>query len=77
MVGSLLGMAPGLGAIALFLGNLWAAISEPRWENLAIAAAAGLVSIILPMRAAIREAKWWTSGGMSSWGSRSGGTVMG
>ncbi|MFO7684595.1 MAG: hypothetical protein R6V60_00750 [Desulfobacterales bacterium] len=42
MVGSLLGMAPGLGAITFFSGTLWAAVSEPNWENLAIAAAAGL-----------------------------------
>jgi uncharacterized membrane protein YdjX (TVP38/TMEM64 family) len=42
MVGSLLGLAPGLGAITLLLGTLWAAVTEPIWENLAIAAAAGL-----------------------------------
>ena len=42
MVGSLLGLAPGLGAITLFSGTLWAAVSEPTWQNLTIAAAAGL-----------------------------------
>jgi phosphatidylserine/phosphatidylglycerophosphate/cardiolipin synthase-like enzyme/membrane protein DedA with SNARE-associated domain len=42
IVGSLLGMTPGLGAITFFSGTLWAAVSEPSWENLAIAAAAGL-----------------------------------
>jgi hypothetical protein len=40
MVG--LRLSPGLGAITLFSGNLWAAVSEPTWENLAIPAAAGL-----------------------------------
>jgi len=42
MVGSLLGLAPGLGAITFLSGTLRAAISEPSWENVAIAAAAGL-----------------------------------
>jgi uncharacterized membrane protein YdjX (TVP38/TMEM64 family) len=42
MVGSLLGLTPGLGAITFFSGTLWAAVTEPSWENLAIAAAAGL-----------------------------------
>jgi uncharacterized membrane protein YdjX (TVP38/TMEM64 family) len=42
MVGSLLGMAPGLGAITLFSDTLWSAVNEPTWENLAIAAAARL-----------------------------------
>ncbi len=36
------GLTPGLGAITLFSGTLWAAVSEPGWENVAIAAAAGL-----------------------------------
>ncbi len=42
MVGSLLGLTPGLGAITFFSGTLWSAVTEPSWENLAIAAAAGL-----------------------------------
>jgi phosphatidylserine/phosphatidylglycerophosphate/cardiolipin synthase-like enzyme/uncharacterized membrane protein YdjX (TVP38/TMEM64 family) len=41
MVGSLLGMTPGLGAITFFSGTIWAAVGEPTWENLTIAAAAG------------------------------------
>jgi uncharacterized membrane protein YdjX (TVP38/TMEM64 family) len=41
IVGSLLRLTPGLSAITLFSGTLWAAVSEPTWENLAIAAAAG------------------------------------
>jgi uncharacterized membrane protein YdjX (TVP38/TMEM64 family) len=77
IVGSLLGLAPGLGAITLFSDTLWAAVTQPTWANVAITAAAGFVSISLPMLAAIREAKWWTSGGMSSRRARSGGTVMG
>jgi uncharacterized membrane protein YdjX (TVP38/TMEM64 family) len=42
MVGSLLRLASGLGAITLFSGTLWAGLTEPTWENLAIAAAAEL-----------------------------------
>ncbi len=42
IVGSLLGDDPDLGAITFFSGTLWAAVSEPSWENVAIAAAAGL-----------------------------------
>ena len=33
IVGSLVGMAPGLGAITLFSGTLWAAVREPTWGN--------------------------------------------
>jgi len=40
--GSLLGMTSGQGAIPVFSGTLWAAVTEPSWENLAIAAEAGL-----------------------------------
>ncbi|MFY9943209.1 MAG: VTT domain-containing protein [Desulfobacterales bacterium] len=42
IVDSLLGLAPGLGAITFFSGTLWMAVTELTWENLAIAAPAGL-----------------------------------
>jgi phosphatidylserine/phosphatidylglycerophosphate/cardiolipin synthase-like enzyme/uncharacterized membrane protein YdjX (TVP38/TMEM64 family) len=42
IVGSLLGLAPGLSAITLFSDTLWAAVTQPTWANVAITAAAGL-----------------------------------
>ena len=51
IVGSLVGMAPGLGAITLFSGTLWAAVSEPTWGNAAIAGAVGLGLILFALLA--------------------------
>lgn len=41
MLGSLLGLAPGLGAITLFSSNLWEAVTNPSWVNLGVAALLG------------------------------------
>jgi phosphatidylserine/phosphatidylglycerophosphate/cardiolipin synthase-like enzyme/uncharacterized membrane protein YdjX (TVP38/TMEM64 family) len=41
LLGSLIGMAPGLGAITLFSNSLWSALSSPSWSNIAIAAGVG------------------------------------
>jgi phospholipase D1/2 len=45
LVGSLLGLMPGLGAITLFSSSLWEALRAPSWMNVgvAIAVGAGLV----------------------------------
>ncbi|MBU0656133.1 MAG: VTT domain-containing protein [Gammaproteobacteria bacterium] len=40
-LGSLLGLTPGLGAITLFSSNLWAAITNPSWINLAVVGVVG------------------------------------
>jgi phosphatidylserine/phosphatidylglycerophosphate/cardiolipin synthase-like enzyme/uncharacterized membrane protein YdjX (TVP38/TMEM64 family) len=42
IIGSTLGLAPGLGAVTLFSGTLWGAIKEPSWANVAIAVAIGV-----------------------------------
>jgi phospholipase D1/2 len=51
IVGSLVGMAPGLGAITLFSGTLWAAVSEPTWGNVAIAGTVGVGLILFALLA--------------------------
>ena len=58
IVGSLMGMAPGLGAITLFSDTLWAAVSEPTWVNAAIAGAVGLGLILF----ALLAQRWLRSG---------------
>ena len=58
IVGSLLGLAPGLGAITLFSSTLWAAVTEPTWGNAAIAGAVGAVLILFAMLAK----RWLRSG---------------
>ncbi|MGB1110401.1 MAG: VTT domain-containing protein, partial [Gammaproteobacteria bacterium] len=42
-VGSLMGFAPGLGAVTLFSSTLWQAVSSPSWQSLAIAAGLGFL----------------------------------
>jgi phosphatidylserine/phosphatidylglycerophosphate/cardiolipin synthase-like enzyme/uncharacterized membrane protein YdjX (TVP38/TMEM64 family) len=43
MVGSFLGLLPGLGAITLFSDSLWSALTSPSIGNVLVAAAIGLV----------------------------------
>jgi uncharacterized membrane protein YdjX (TVP38/TMEM64 family) len=42
LLGSLLGLAPGLAAITLFSNSLWGALKSPSLTNVAIAAAVGV-----------------------------------
>jgi uncharacterized membrane protein YdjX (TVP38/TMEM64 family) len=42
LVGSLLGLTPGLGAITLFSSSLWEALTEPSWMSISIAIGVGL-----------------------------------
>jgi uncharacterized membrane protein YdjX (TVP38/TMEM64 family) len=42
LFGSLLGLAPGLGAITLFSNSLWGALKSPSLTNVAITAAVGV-----------------------------------
>jgi len=46
LVGSLIGLAPGLGAITLFSGSLWQAISSPSVTSIAIAAGLGATLLV-------------------------------
>ncbi len=43
MLGSLLGLAPGLGAITLFSDSLWQTVQNPSASNIAIVAAVGVL----------------------------------
>lgn len=43
LVGSLLGLLPGLGAITLFSGSLWQALAQPSALNVALAVGIGVV----------------------------------
>lgn len=43
LVGSLLGLMPGVGAITLFSSNLWAAITNPSWLNLGVVVLLGII----------------------------------
>ena len=43
LVGSLLGLAPGLGAITLFSSSLWRALTSPSWLNIGVALLVGVV----------------------------------
>ena len=43
LVGSLIGLAPGLGAITLFSSSLWHALTSPSWLNFAVALLVGIV----------------------------------
>jgi phospholipase D1/2 len=58
MVGSLLGLAPGLGAITLFSGTLWGAIIAPSWTAIALAAGMGGALALL----AWQVKRWLRSG---------------
>jgi uncharacterized membrane protein YdjX (TVP38/TMEM64 family) len=58
MVGSLLGLAPGLGAITLFSSTLWGAITAPSWTNIAVAVALGGALALL----AWQVKRWLRSG---------------
>jgi uncharacterized membrane protein YdjX (TVP38/TMEM64 family) len=42
LIGSLIGLAPGLGAITLFSNSLWQALTAPSIGNIAIAVAVGI-----------------------------------
>ena len=46
LVGSLIGLAPGLGAITLFSNSLWSALTSPSWVNVAIASAVGVLLLV-------------------------------
>lgn len=53
MIGSLIGLIPGIGALTLFSGNLWSALKNPSWKSLLITAAFAaviLVSVLLMRR---------------------------
>jgi phospholipase D1/2 len=43
LVGSLLGLMPGLGAITLFSSSLWEAFRSPSWKSMAVVAGLGIV----------------------------------
>lgn len=43
LIGSLLGLAPGLGAITLFSSTLWEAVRSPSLSNVAVAVGVGVV----------------------------------
>lgn len=45
LVGSLLGLMPGLGAITLFSSSLWDALREPSWVSIAIVMVLGAVLV--------------------------------
>jgi phosphatidylserine/phosphatidylglycerophosphate/cardiolipin synthase-like enzyme/uncharacterized membrane protein YdjX (TVP38/TMEM64 family) len=45
LVGSLLGLTPGLGTITLFSSSLWEALTEPSWMSIAIAIGVGAVLV--------------------------------
>jgi phosphatidylserine/phosphatidylglycerophosphate/cardiolipin synthase-like enzyme/uncharacterized membrane protein YdjX (TVP38/TMEM64 family) len=47
LVGSLIGLAPGLGAITLFSNSLWEALTAPSLANVAIAVVLGIVLIFV------------------------------
>jgi len=51
LLGSLIGLAPGLGAITLFSNSLWEALTAPSLTNVAIVAVLGLVLILVAWQA--------------------------
>ncbi len=51
LLGSLIGLAPGLGAITLFSNSLWEALTAPSLINVAIAVALGVLLIVLALQA--------------------------
>ena len=57
-VGSLLGLAPGIAGITFFSGSLWAAVTQPTWGNVAVAA---LVAGLL-IGVALLAKRWLRSG---------------
>lgn len=44
--GSLLGLAPGLGAITVFSDSLWQTVQNPSWTNAAVVAVVGVLLIV-------------------------------
>jgi uncharacterized membrane protein YdjX (TVP38/TMEM64 family) len=58
MVGSLLGLAPGLGAITMFSSTLWEAITDPSWIKVLVAAGVGVALAALAWLAK----RWLRSG---------------
>jgi phosphatidylserine/phosphatidylglycerophosphate/cardiolipin synthase-like enzyme/uncharacterized membrane protein YdjX (TVP38/TMEM64 family) len=58
MVGSLIGLAPGMLAITLFSRSLWDALAAPTWENGLFAAGLGLALLV----AAWMAKRWLRSG---------------
>jgi len=58
LVGSLIGLAPGLGAITLFSNSLWSALKAPSLANVAIAIAVAAVLLVLAWLAK----RWLRSG---------------
>lgn len=58
LLGSLIGLIPGLGAITLFSSSLWSALASPTLENLLVAAVVGIVLL-----AAAWIAKRWLRAG--------------
>lgn len=58
MVGSLLGLAPGLGAITFFSGTLWQAVTAPSLANMA--SAAGAAGVLLFVAWLVK--RWLRSG---------------
>ena len=47
LLGSLIGLAPGLGAITLFSDSLWEALTAPSLANVAIAVGLGVALIFV------------------------------
>jgi phospholipase D1/2 len=47
LIGSLIGLAPGLGAITLFSNSLWQALTAPSTGNIAIAVGVGIALLVV------------------------------
>jgi uncharacterized membrane protein YdjX (TVP38/TMEM64 family) len=58
LLGSVLGMAPGLAAITLFSNTLWSALTAPSWANVTIAVLVGIVLVGF----ALLAKRWLRSG---------------
>jgi phospholipase D1/2 len=58
IVGSFLGLAPGLFAVTLFSGTLWAAITDPSLGTITVAAAVGGAIVVV----ALLAKRWLRSG---------------
>ena len=58
LLGTILGLAPGLGAITLFSNTLRSAVVAPSWQSVATAGLVGLVLVVLSLLAK----RWLRSG---------------
>lgn len=58
MIGSLLGLMPGIGALTLFSDSLWSSLQNPSWESLLITAGFAIVILM----AVVFMQRWLRSG---------------